>query len=307
MNLLSKKSWIQRGGIALLLLGLWGCSEVPIYQDLTENEANEILVTLQDRGIVAEKKLSEKSQQVTWTVQVSKKDAAPARKILVENNLPHKRQTGSEICGKEVMIPTPEQEKCKRIFVKKGDIINSLERIPGVIDADLVLNIPDVNEFAAESQPSKRPSASVAIRVRKTPEGLDLTEPKLQRFVSNAVENMDPRDVSVVITYLPVPEEPSKKSPVNSKLVSIAGLNMDNTSKDNFKIYALTVLFFLIGISVALVFSLLKMTKLRRQLKMFRLGGAASGGEQDPRMLQGPEGGAMAPQIPAAGQTLPKS
>jgi len=310
MRSLLKKMWVQRLGIFLLVASLWGCSQMSIYQDLTESEANEILVALQDRGIVAEKKISEKSQQVSWMVEVSKKDGAVARKILVENNLPHKRQTGSEICGKEVLIPTPEQEKCKRIFVKKGDIINSLERIPGVIDADVVLNVPEISEFAPETQSAKRPSASVAIRVRKTPEGMELTEPKIQRFVSNAVENMDPRDVSVVITYLAVPDEPTKKGAVSSKLVSIAGLNMDGASKDNFKIYALTVLFFLIGISVALVFSLLKMTKLRRQLKMFRLGSSPmGGGEQDPRLLQGAgaEGGSLPQQIPAAGQTLPKS
>jgi len=287
-----------------------GCSQLPIYHDLSENDANEILVALQDRGIEAQKLREEKSQEVTWSVQVAKKDGPMARKVLVENNLPRKKQLGfSGICKEKGLIPTPEEEKCRRILALKGEIINSLERIPGVIDADVVLNIPEVSEFAAETQASKKPTASVAIRVRKTPEGMDLTEPKIQRFISNAVENLDPRDVSAVITYVVPPDEIIKKGPATgSKLVSIAGLNMDNASKDNFKIYALTVLFFLIGISVALVFSLLKMTRLRRQIKMFRLGGgAALAGDQDPRLLQAAEGGGVQHQIPAAGHTMPKS
>lgn len=295
-------------GLLLFVAAFWGCSQMPIYHDLTENDANEILVALQDRGIEAEKIREEKSQEVTWSVQVSNKDGALARKVLVENNLPRKKQLGfSGICKEKGLIPTPEEEKCRRILALKGEIINSLERIPGVIDADVVLNLPEISEFAAETQPSKKPTASVAIRVRKTPEGMELTEPKIQRFISNAVENLDPRDVSAIITYTQPPELALKKGPIGSKMVSIAGLSMDSSSKDNFKIYALTVLFFLIGISVALVFSLLKMTKLRREIKMYRLGAAPMGAEQDPRMIQGPEGGAVPHQIPAAGQTLPKS
>ncbi|MFO1518548.1 MAG: hypothetical protein U1F57_02615 [bacterium] len=300
--------------LGFLLFGGVGCAQLPIYHDLTENDANEILVALQDRGIEAQKIREEKSQNVSWSIQVSKKDAAAARKVLVENNLPHKKQLGfSGICKEKGLIPTPEEEKCRKVLALKGEIINSLERIPGVIDTDVVLNIPDVSEFASESQPAKKPTASAVIRVRKNPEGMDLTEPKIQRFISNAVENLDPRDVSVVITYVQPPEEMAKQhavaAPTAKNLVSVAGLKMDATSKDNFKIYALVVLVLLLSVSVGLVFSLLKMTKLRRELKVHRTGGGAVMGvaDQDAKMLQGPEGGAATPQIPAAGQTLPKS
>lgn len=297
-----KYNWI------FLFLLLAACSKMPIYHDLTETEANEILVALQDRGISAHKLKEVKSQQVTWSIQVANRDASAAQKILVENNLPHKKELGfSGICKDKGLIPTPDEEKCRKVLALKGEIINSLEKIPGVIEADVVLNLPEVSEFASETQASKRPTASAVLKVKKSPEGLEITEPKAQRFISNSVENLDPRDVSVVITYIQSPDDVNKQGGVASKLVSIAGLRMDIPSKDTFKIYALSVLILLLGVSVALVFTLLKLTSLRRQL-------GASGQDfsvnqaQDPNhLLSGPDGAAMNPsQIPAAGQTGPK-
>jgi len=293
----------------LFLFVLTGCGKVPIIHDLVESEANEILVALADRGIEAEKVEVEKQQKVSWGVLVAKKDTTIARKVLVENNLPRKKELGfSGICKEKGLIPTPEEEKCRKVLALKGEIINSISRIPGVIDSDVVLNIPDISEFATETQPSKRPTASAVLRVKKTPEGLELTEPKVQRFISNTVENLDPRDVSVVITYIQPPEELLKQIP-NKKLLSIAGLKMDADSKGRFKIYALSVLLLLVAVSVALVFSLLKLTKLRTALKAGGGGVMAApvmGGEQDPKLLQAEAGGGM-PQIPAAGQTISKT
>jgi type III secretion protein J len=303
--------------VGILLLSVVACARIQIYQDLTENDANEILVALQDRGIEAQKVKEEKSQQVSWSVQVAQKDAATARKILVENNLPRKKQLGiSGICKEKGLIPTPEEEKCRKILAMKGEIINSLERIPGVIDADVVLNIPDISEFSTETQSSKRPTASAVLRVRKTPEGLELTEPKIQRYISNTVENLDPRDVSAVIAYVQPPEEIAKQASTKKmasmgNLVSIAGLKMDVSSKDTFKVYSLTILILLLAISGALVFSLLRMTKLRQQLKFAQTGEVVSApisGEHEAKLIQGPEGEGegMTPQIPAAGHTVPK-
>lgn len=277
-----------------------------IYHDLTESEANEILVALQDRGIDAQKLKEVKSQQVTWSIQVPNKDSSAAQKILVENNLPRKKELGfSGMCKEKGLIPTPDEERCRKVLGMKGEIINSLEKIPGVIAADVVLNIPEVSEFASETQPSKRPTASAVLRVKKTAEGLEITEPKVQRFISNTVENLDPRDVSVVITYIQTPEEAFKQAGI--KLVSIAGLKMDVSSKDTFKIYALSVLILLVGVSVALVFTLFKLTSLRKQLKLTDSSYLSANPELQGNLLNPPEAtrGGQA-QIPAASQTSPK-
>ncbi len=287
----------------ILFLLFAACSKMSIYHDLTENEANEILVALQDKGIDAQKVKEVKSQQVTWSIEVPSKDASAAHKILVENNLPRKKELGfSGICKEKGLIPTPDEEKCRKVLALKGEIINSLEKIPGVIEADVVLNIPEVSEFASETQPSKRPTASAVLKVKKTPEGLDLTEPKVQRFISNTVENLDPRDVSVVVTYMQSPED-VLKSGTNLKWVAIAGLKMDVSSKDTFKIYALSILILLVGVSVALVFTLFKLTNLRKQLSH----GGGNVAMSSTHLLPGNDlKDVNPPQIAAGGNTLPK-
>lgn len=253
--------------LILIFLFFASCSKMPIYHDLTESEANEILVALQDRGIDALKVKEVKSQQVTWSIEVPRKDASAAQKILVENNLPRKKELGfSGICKEKGLIPTPDEERCRKVLALKGEIINSLAKIPGVIESDVVLNIPEISEFSSETQPSKRPTASAVLKVRKSTENLELTEPKLQRFISNSIENLDPRDVSVVITYIQNPEEVQKVSG-GASLVSIAGLKMDVPSKNSFKIYALSILVLLLGVSIALVFSLFKLMSLRKQVQ----------------------------------------
>ncbi|MBL7685118.1 MAG: hypothetical protein JNK65_03670 [Deltaproteobacteria bacterium] len=277
-----------------LLMTVVACNEMPIYHDLTESDANEILVALHDRGIEASKIKEEKSQQVSWSIVVSQKDSTLAQKVLIENKLPKQKQLGfSGICKEKGLIPTPEEEKCRKILALKGEIINSLEKIPGVIDADVVLNIPEISEFATESQPTKKPTASAVIRLRKSAlESSDLNEAKLQRFISNTVENLDPRDVSVVITIVQPPEDtrtkeqPTVSSAVPANLVSVAGLKMDPPSQKKFKIMAIAVLGVLLLESLAVIMILFKMLKLRKQT-------AAATGAMDfnpnPAMLQAPE------------------
>ncbi len=295
--------------LVLIFLIFSACAKMPIYHDLTEGEANEILVALQDRGISAQKLKEVKSQQVTWSIQVANKDASAAQKILVENNLPHKKELGfSGICKEKGLIPTPDEEKCRKVLALKGEIINSLEKIPGVIEADVVLNIPEISEFASETQASKRPTASAVLKVKKTPEGLEITEPKAQRFISNSIENLDPRDVSVVITYIQSPQDLSKIG--SPKLVSIAGLMMDVSSKDTFKIYALSMLILLLGVSVALVLTLLKLTNLRKTMGVQTSHPSdfdMSNPQDSNHLLAGPDTNGVNPsQITSTGQANPK-
>ncbi len=295
--------------LVFVLASYTACSNMPIYHDLTESEANEILVTLQDNHIEAKKIRNEKSQQVTWSVEVASRDGASARKVLVENNLPHKRELGfSGICKEKGLIPTPQEEKCRRILALKGEIINSLSRIPGVIETDVVLNVPEISEFATETQGAKRPTASAVLRIRKNAEGMELTESKIQRFISNSVENLDPRDVSVVITYVENPFENQNKAGARSvSTTSVAGLQMGTASQGTFKVYALIVLGLLMGVSAALVLSIFKVMQLRKKLKVAQMGEEVSVvSPQEAKLLSGPNT-VEVPQLASRQQNAPKN
>ncbi|MBF0493133.1 MAG: hypothetical protein HQM15_10180 [Deltaproteobacteria bacterium] len=284
---------IFKMAVLVFLFCFSACTRVALHQDLKENDANEILVALHDRGIEAKKTREEKSQQVSWSIEVLAKDEPLARKILVDNKLPKTRELGfSGICKEKALIPTPEEEKCRRLLALKGEIINSLQSIPGVVEADVVLNIPEVSEFAVESQPNKHPTASVVIRVRKSADGSDLTEAKVQRFISNAVENLDPRDVAAIITYVDNPNlVVAAEKMVN--FVSYMGLQISPESKNRFKIYSLSTLGIFIFLSGALIFTLFRLIQLRQNSSQDdnQSGRRNGGGGADPRLLGAPDSG----------------
>ncbi len=279
--------WIRKSAVLFaLLFVVTGCSKEVLFQDLNERDANEILVALYNKGVEAQKVRIEGAQEVSYKVQVPKNKIDLARQILVENNLPKRTELGfSGICKEKGLIPTPEEEKCRKLLALKGEIINSLERVPGVIDADVVLNIPEVSEFANDEAAAKRPTASAVLQVKKDVAGYEVRESQMQRFISNTVENLDPRDVAVIISYVESPEVALSKGPQGEKiegdqvsntmpgLASIAGLQLTPESMKRFKIYAVVFLLLLIAVSVALVLNVFKVTRMRQEIKVSRAQG----------------------------------
>jgi hypothetical protein len=59
-------------------------------------------------------------------------------------------------------------------------------------------------------------------------------------------------------------------APPGAKLAKIAGLILSEVSVKRFKIYAVAMLVVLIGVSAALILNVIKMTKMRQELKVFR-------------------------------------
>lgn len=188
--------------LSLMMFFLVACQENAIHHKLAEDDANEILVMLDQHGIEAKKVAEEKNQEITWNVVVPKKNEARARALLGENHLPRNRAMGfNEVCKEEGLIPTPKREKCRELLAYKGEIINALEKIAGVVDADVVLNIPDKDPYLEAGMANLSPTASVVVELNMSaPGAVLLKDEQLQRFVANAVPGMDARNVSVVVS-----------------------------------------------------------------------------------------------------------
>src|SRR5262249_52939018 len=119
----------------------------------------------------------------------------------IANNLPHRRELGlSGVYREKGLIPTPDEQKARFLLALKGEIINSLQKIPGVVDVDVVLNVPNDNEFADLDPVKRKPTASVVVQPRNDElVAQTVTEDKIQRFVANTVPNLDPNDVTVIV------------------------------------------------------------------------------------------------------------
>jgi type III secretory pathway lipoprotein EscJ len=127
-----------------------------------------------------------------------------------------------------------------------------------------------------------------------------ISEAKIQQFVANSVESLDPRDVSVIITYLTsegvagkpelVRNVPSSTSDFYvgttsqqstaaagaASSESLIGLKLDEKSKGKLKIYILIFFIVLILLSAALILSIVQASRMRR---MFASSNARAGNE----------------------------
>lgn len=309
--------------VVILAFALSACSRVELYGNLSEDDANEILVLLSENDIRTQKKKETRQNEVFYSILVSPDDVAKARSLLVQHNLPRRRQLGLTGVYKEKgLIPTPDEQKARFLLALKGELINSLMRIPDVVDADVVLNVPTVDEFAdAELKKQKRPTASVVLKVK--PEAVTnrtVTEAKVQQFVANGVEGLNPRDVTVVISYL---AEKGKTvmpgdvvslppgSPQVSKLPStppaelsqtLIGLTLDEPSKGRLKVYLLIFFVVLLVLSAVLILAIVQGSRMRRELSELKDSGeqhAVEGevlGEGPPQLGAPPSGEASGVQ-----------
>lgn len=279
--------------------------QTAIVHDLAERDANEILVVLNRHNVTAQKEAVEKNQEVKWTVKVSPDAEQVARSILVANNLPRVRLGGLKgLCQDAGLILTERTEKCREILGYKEEIINLLESIACVVSADVVLNIPDKEEFPDENSIPERPTATASVKFLKNCQaGSQLTEDRVQDVVASMVGGMDPRDVSVVLSFLDAglpstgeesqgAETSGEEAPTKADcpevavaatdggecpaLVSVAGLSMDEDSAGKFKIISAVFLVLFLLIAAAFIYVLLRLSKVRKAD-----GGAPAGGDDD--------------------------
>lgn len=300
-------------GIFFLLIAFSGCKKVDLHHNLQEIEVDEIMVILHQNGIEAKKVKEVAGQEVSWTVSVAERDLPRARQILVSNNLPRRRELGlSGVYKEKGLIPTPDEQKARFLLALKGEIINSLQMIPGVVDADIVLNVPSESEFSELDPVKKRPTASVVVRTRNDEYvAQTVTEGKVQRFVANSVPNLDPNDVAVIVTRsdtgspaiasqttpstppgtaVPPPQmeegELSSLLPATGEMVELAGVRLDPESVGRFKGYMIGLLLLLVGVSLFLLFNIVRLNRMRLKVqRASRSDRAAIGGGQSAGLL----------------------
>ena len=301
-------------GLILVLFLFSACNKISLYENLGEEDSNEMLVMLAENGIRADKRKEVIQNEVFWSIVVNRKDLVKAREILVKHNLPRKMELGLTGVYKEKgLIPTPDEQKARALLALKGEIINSLERIPEIIDADVVLNVPTPDDFADEETRKRlKPTASVVVKIKRTPSS-SINEAKIQQFVSNAVEGLNPRNVTVIISYIrsdkivPFPSSvpglprvhsvgPKSMVPLPMNAQEVMGLKVDPESKKKLKIYILMFVGALLLIALGMIIAVVQASRFRREINELKSGKAGSGPEieghvvsDNPPQLESPE------------------
>jgi type III secretion protein J len=121
---------------------------------------------------------------------------ARAWRVLEENGLPRHKDSGlQDVFSNSGMIPTATEEKARLLVGTSGEISRVLKSIAGVVDAHVLVVLPDSSALLDRSERTP-PTASVLIKYRGN--DLPLSEDDVKKLVARAVEGLQPENVAVV-------------------------------------------------------------------------------------------------------------
>lgn len=214
--------------LVLVLVLLCGCDGEALLHGLSEVQANDVLVALEDEGVRATKARAD-GADAGWTVSVATSDGARARRLLAERGLPRARPAGfGEVFAKGSMVPTPTEEHALYLHALGGELARSVEAIEGVVEARVHLGLPQPDPLRPGARGA--PRAAVLVKCRAAACGaVHGLEEGIRALVAGAADGLDAAAVSVVVTEAqaaPAPRPPASRrgAPLLVGVASLAGL-----------------------------------------------------------------------------------
>lgn len=241
-----------RLSVVSVALALTACS-VELQHDLSEEDANEIYVLLQQNGINSTKLKEEGGNEPRYIIATPKQDVAAAAKLLKEHSLPRPMADGLAIFKKSKgMIPTQTEERSMFIEAIGGEVSNALNRIPGILEARTIVMIPENNDL---TQPEKKPlpSASVLVKYRPQEGKAPVSVDAIREFVAGAVPELKKESVTVIMSEAPTIAELDVDA--QNRMQNVLGIRVDKSSADTLKLVlgGGALLFILMAVTIVLV------------------------------------------------------
>jgi len=215
---------------ALSALALAACQS-EIQHNLSEGEANDIVVLLERNHITAHKEKEEGGREVTWKISVPKAHTANAMFLLKENELPRPKNPGLEIFNRGSLIPTATEERAMFLQALSGELARTLSSIDGVLDARVHVNIPQSDDLS-DKDARPEPSAAVLIKYRAQVEDgkkappPPIAEEQVQSLVARTIQDLKTSNVAVVA----VPVNPPRALETGPGDVDMLGMRMSADS-----------------------------------------------------------------------------
>ncbi|MGV3654228.1 MAG: type III secretion system inner membrane ring lipoprotein SctJ [Noviherbaspirillum sp.] len=184
---------------ACVILLAWVCllsacgGKVELLTGVPETEANEVLGTLLNAGVKAEK-LPGKEGMVGLAVE--ERQAARAIAILRNEGLPRDHYaTIGEVFRKEGLISSPLEERARYLWALSQELSATIADIDGVVKARVHVVLPERSSGGDPALPS---SSAVFIKYKRG-YNLDDAIPQIKRLVTNSIPGLTSDKVSVVL------------------------------------------------------------------------------------------------------------
>lgn len=203
--------------IALACLLLAACNRVTLYNDLDEQQANQVMAALLGSGLASEK--SPSPSKKGWEVRVNRNDFPYAMQVLNSQGLPHATyRSMGEIFKKEGFVSSAMDERARYTDGLQQEISRTLSRIDGVVEARVHIALPPPDPLGGRENDS---SASVIIFERPGAKLRD-RETDLKVFIKDSVEGL--KDVNKVTIKFFTIAAPKASGPSSGIPVSMSSI-----------------------------------------------------------------------------------
>ena len=207
-SLFSKIRWLLPLFLTLLLAG---CSKVPLFSELREEEANEIMAHLLEQKIDCVKLAGKEGM---WILQVPAEDFPLAMQTLQALGLPRQKlMKMGEVFQKSGLVSSPTEERIRFIDALCQELSDTLMKVDGVVAAKVHIALPNNDPLSDSTLPA---SASVFIKYRAGYDVESIT-PDLKNLVTKSVEGLTFENVELIMSpadAIPPPPKTQTSNPL---------------------------------------------------------------------------------------------
>lgn len=239
------------------LILLWTCmavlfsaceNNIKIVNDLTEKEANEIVVFLSANDIPAEKEQAAAAsgggnKVVLFNIIVPASQKIEALALLNMNGLPRRQgQSLLNLFSKQGLVSSELEERIRYQYGLAEQLASTIRKIDGILDADVQLSIPAEKQLPGQKQ-TEPVTASIYIKhqgVLDNPNSHLIT--KIKRLVANSIPGLEFENVTVIGDRAVFSEMTSQKEALGPELVRVWSLEIEKKSVFYFQLIFISLL-----------------------------------------------------------------
>lgn len=142
---------------------LAACGGKPLYSQLDETQANQVMGALIAAGVDADKNPS--PSKTGWEVRVATSDFPYAMQVLAAQGLPRAQfANGCDVFRKEGFASSSTEERGREQCALQQELADTLTRFPGVVDARVHVTLAERDPLGGTNQDS-----SVAVAIFEAP------------------------------------------------------------------------------------------------------------------------------------------
>lgn len=208
--------------LAFSIILLLGCeSHVILHSELNEQDANQVVSSLLNNGILA-KKITTKEG---FSVSIIEHDMASAVETLTAQGLPKRNLTNlGDVFKKEGVISSPLEERARYIHALSQELEYTLSEMDGVVSARVHVVLP---ERVAPGEPMQPSSAAVFIK-HEADFDPDIYENRVKKMVASSIPGLSGSDsdkTTVVLSPTEILDNPIRWQMVGPFLVADESAN----------------------------------------------------------------------------------